>query len=62
MSGFENSAGQFMSLVISSKYFPGLPEIELHMYLLKGQLISKCPYEKLVSSKIPTKKIPRFLP
>ena len=28
----------------------------------KGQLISKCPYEKSVSSKIPTKKIPRFLP
>ena len=23
----------------------------------KGQLISKCPYEKSVSSKIPTKKI-----
>ena len=30
MSGFENSAGQSMSLFISSKYFPGLPEIELH--------------------------------
>ena len=28
----------------------------------KGQLISKCPYEKLVLSKIPTKKFPRFLP
>ena len=28
----------------------------------KGQLISKCPYEKSVSSKIPTKKFPRFLP
>ena len=30
--------------------------------LLKGQLISKCPYEKSVLSKIPMKKIPRFLP
>ena len=28
----------------------------------KGQLISKCPYEKSVLSKIPTKKFPRFLP
>ena len=29
---------------------------------VKGQLISKCPYEKSVSSKIPTKIFPRFLP
>ena len=29
--------------------------------LTKGQLISKCPYEKSVLSKIPTKKFPRFL-
>ena len=28
----------------------------------KGQLISKCPYEKSVLSKIPTKIFPRFLP
>ena len=28
----------------------------------EGQLISKCPYEKSVLSKIPTKKFPRFLP
>ena len=28
----------------------------------KGQLISKCPYEKSVSSKIPTKIFLRFLP
>ena len=34
MSGFENSAGQSISLFISSKYFPGLPEIELHTYLM----------------------------
>ena len=27
----------------------------------KGQLILKCPYEKSVLSKIPTKKFPRFL-
>ena len=29
--------------------------------IIKGQLISKCHYEKSVLSKIPTKKIPRFL-
>jgi hypothetical protein len=29
--------------------------------IIKGQLISKCPYEKSVLSKIPTKKFPRFL-
>ena len=29
---------------------------------VKGQLISKCPYDKSVLSKIPTKKCPRFLP
>ena len=28
----------------------------------KGQIISECPYEIIVSPKIPTKKIPRFLP
>ena len=28
----------------------------------KGLLISKCPYEKSVSSKIPTKTFLRFLP
>ena len=28
----------------------------------KGQLISECPYEIIVSPKIPTKKFPRFLP
>ena len=29
--------------------------------ITKGQIISKCPYEKSVLSKIPTKKFPRFL-
>ena len=33
-----------------------------HPLLIKGQLISKCPYEKSVLSKIPTKIFPRFLP
>ena len=28
----------------------------------KGQLISKCPCEKIVSTKIPTKKFDRFCP
>ena len=29
---------------------------------IKGQIISECPYEIIVSPKIPTKKFPRFLP
>ena len=28
----------------------------------KGQLISKCPFDVIVWTKIPTKKFPRFLP
>ena len=38
-------------------------DLELLLFKLsaKGQLISKCPYEKSVLSKIPTKKFPRFL-
>ena len=28
----------------------------------KGQIISECPYEIIVSSIRPTKKFPRFLP
>ena len=28
----------------------------------KGQIISECPYEIIISPKIPTKKFPRFLP
>ena len=35
--------------------------MDMHMQHPKGQLISKCPYEKSVLSKIPTKKFPRFL-
>ena len=38
------------------------PKIMMHFAFCKGQLISKCPYEKSVLSKIPTKKFPRFLP
>ena len=30
--------------------------------MLKGQIISECPYEIIVWTKIPTKKLPRFLP
>ena len=30
--------------------------------IAKGQIISECPYEIIISPKIPTKKIPRFLP
>ena len=28
----------------------------------KGQIISECPYEKIVCPKIAMKKFPRFLP
>ena len=28
----------------------------------KGQIISECSYEMIISPKIPTKKFPRFLP
>ena len=28
----------------------------------KGQIISECPYEKIVCPKIATKEFPRFLP
>ena len=28
----------------------------------KGQIISECPYEIIVWTKMPTKKLPRFLP
>ena len=30
--------------------------------VFKGQIISKCPYEKIVCPKLATKKFPRFLP
>ena len=36
--------------------FPGFQQIP------KGQIISECPYEIIVSPKIPPKKFPRFLP
>ena len=29
--------------------------------IIKGQIISECPYEKIVCPKIATKKFPRFL-
>jgi hypothetical protein len=36
--------------------------LEFLFYAYKGQLISKCPYEKSVSSKIPTKMFLDFCP
>ena len=38
-----------------------ISRIKETMLCIKGQLISKCPFEKSVLSKIPTKKFPRFL-
>ena len=31
-------------------------------FMDKGQIISECPYEIIIWTKIPTKKLPRFLP
>ena len=39
-----------------------VPSDKVHLQITKGQLISKCPYEKSVSSKIPTKKFDNFCP
>ena len=35
---------------------------ERNCLIAKGQIISECPYEKIVYPKIATKKFPRFLP
>ena len=37
-------------------------EVKQKLTDFKGQIISECPYEIIVSPKIPTKKFPRFLP
>ena len=44
------------------KHIASLHERKKRPDVSKGQLISKCPYEKSVSSKIPKKKFPKFLP
>ena len=33
-----------------------------HMDVVKGQLVSKCPFGVIVSTKIPTKKFDNFCP
>ena len=38
------------------------PTARLVVTASKGQIISECPYEIIVSPIRPTKKIPRFLP
>ena len=47
---YENPGGA-RSIVVGITYPPG-----------KGQLILLCPYEMIVSSKIPGKLFPEFLP
>ena len=42
--------------------FTTRPKIHSLSQIIKGQLISKCPYEKSVSSKIPTKIFLEFCP
>ena len=50
------------------RYYPYMRYHILGVFLLsspphlKGQIISECPYEKIVCPKIATKKFPRFLP
>ena len=50
--------GSFLATGIQEYFVPAI----LKIGLLKGQLISKCPYEILVSSKIPTKLFLDFCP
>ena len=46
-----------VSIETSMTYMDELNWFKLIYGQTKGQLISKCPYEKSVLSKIPTKKI-----
>ena len=46
---------------VSSEFSFSKPTLDKEDQITKGQLISKCPYEKSVLSKIPMKKFPRFL-
>ena len=44
------------------EYTKMILSIHKKLSMLKGQIISECPYEIIVWTKIPTKKLPRFLP
>ena len=50
--------GSLLATGIQEYFVPAI----LKIGLLKGQLISKCPYEIIVSSKIPTKLLLDFCP
>ena len=52
---------QFPRTILSC-YFLNLLSFANSYFFLKGQIISECPYEIIVSPKIPTKKFLRFLP
>ena len=47
---------------VLEKYFQTDTQEKIHKAVdPKGQIISECPYEKIVYPKIATKKFPRFL-
>ena len=39
-----------------------LPNVQIRELLAKGQVISKCPFGVIVSTKIPTEKFDNFCP
>ena len=43
-------------------FMAGLSAIDIALWDIKGQLISKCPFGVIVWTKIPTNVFPRFLP
>ena len=52
----------FMAIFIENTEADGYGSSHGHSHSAKGQLISKCLYEKSVSSKIPTKLFLDFCP
>ena len=55
-----HSKGQLISKQ-NRRAIPSPKKQTLDYYFLKGQIISECPYEKIVYPKIATKKFQRFL-
>ena len=53
------NVSQVSQVTMGAKKFSPITE---RMRPSKGQLILKCPYEMIVSPKIPTKLFPGFLP
>ena len=49
-------------IILSQIWFQDLRFYSIYSTSSKGQIISECPYEIIVWTKIPMKKFPRFLP